>query len=107
MKKILAIFLALSMLLAMLTVPTMAAGDETETPTATPTTVVTPAEIGENATITYKGDGKTYSVIRTASEFLAITNNTNYILANDITLPGTVNGNTIKATTNYTINGNG
>ena len=91
MKRFLSIFLAFSMLLAMLTVPTMAEGENETVETSTaPDYSFNPVTISDSAaSVTY--NGKTYQVIRTAKEFFEMKGTdgeANYILAQDIDFDG-------------------
>ena len=116
MKKFLAFFLVLTMLLSLLTVPAMAAGeptpigDQNEAPGATFTTFV--KNIAADAKTVTDGNDVTYNVIHNADDFMKIASGNKYILANDIDLTknGTVtlNGNAIStAQGNFTLDGNG
>ncbi len=109
MKKILSLFLVLAMIVSMLTIPTLAEGEEVPELTAPGATLTTyddiDGDIENDATV--KVGGVPYTVIREASQFKAMASSGKYILANDITLPQ-VTGNYVTGATNgFVLDGNG
>ena len=93
MKKFLSLFLVLTMVLSMLTLPTFAEGEPDPlvgTPTTAPVYSFTPVPIDKGTTeVDYKG--KTYKVVWTYEDFLGMTatdGEAYYILGDDIDFTG-------------------
>ena len=110
MKKFLSLFLVLTMVLSMLTLPTFAetVGDAAGTPT--PTTSVLVKDIANDA-VTVDHEGVTYTVVRDLAGLKKIGAGGKYILANDIDCGSSALGaGTIPLddnSTDFTLEGNG
>ena len=110
MKKLLAIFLTLSVMIGALIVPISAEGEQSTPPVIGAYAVTAPIHTIGASDTTVKIGEVTYSVIRTVDQFKAISGTTNYILANNIDFAGaehTTSSSLIAAGWSGILEGNG